>query len=102
MELYSTREAAEIMGVHYQTIMNWIRNPNMPLEVRKVSRYYFISDEAIKEFEQFREDNPDLFTPGRPPNDTQITKTIITEDGEKKRVRLDYKNRRQELLGEDE
>ena len=101
-KMYNAKQAAEVMGVNYGTFMNWIHNPDIPLDVQRLSRVYVITEEALEEFKQYRENNPDQFTPGRPPNEVQITKTIITEDGEKKRVHLDYKNRREALLGEDE
>lgn len=47
-DYYTAKEAAGILGVHYQSIMNWVRNGK--LRAFKAGRVWRISKEALEEF----------------------------------------------------
>src|ERR1700730_4822356 len=42
------REAADVLGVHYQTAYHWVRQGTLP--ARKVGRGYEIDDAGLAEF----------------------------------------------------
>jgi len=49
-DYYTPREIAEMMGVHYQTVMNWLRSGK--LRGVKIGQIWKISKEALEELTQ--------------------------------------------------
>ena len=101
MKLYNMSGAAKYLAITRRTLYKWLDDDQVPtpepIQLEGSTRKVF-TQEQLDEFKTYLETEHDT-TPGRKPDpDQQLTKTIVTEDGEKKRVDLRYAGRRDQLL----
>lgn len=95
MDIYTTKQALEYLGISRQALFKYLKNPDMPIYGYDLNaRAKVFTKGELDFFKQFMESEAfrEMTRPGRRPDDPR-TKTVI-EDGEKKRVDMRYKNRR--------
>lgn len=92
---YTTKQAMEYLNISRQALTKYIQEPRMPISCTRLdSGAWIFSQAELDNFKRFMQTDTfqEMTKPGRKPDDP-ITKTIVTEDGEKKRINLRSRSR---------
>lgn len=101
MAQLTTKEAAAYLGMSVPTLRKHIyQRDESPIQGIKRGSMLFFEQDELDAFKQWLDEHHSTKPGPKPDIEERQTMTIIDEQtGEKKRVRLDYKDRREKLLG---